>query len=264
MNYIFVLIKINMGVVGIRGPYGVLEQDTGVGKDNLHGLWYREWMIRGSDDDKYYVLKRNFENLYLLTNVIPLKDREIMGALYFRIKRDWGIAGVLSFGISLHAIQLPLFSVFKRSWKLFPFLICFQTFRYGISYLISRYNSPMFYAYLNKYRDSIKSDMFKIRDITREWFDIDDSEYMNYTNEDVDDMFSRYKQDIPNYSPIPNEMYHSNSWLIEVNNYLKGIPHKLKEHPLYIKAKPKFKPYKMPTSKEVHDMLTKEEYKEPN
>jgi len=59
--------------------------------------------------------------------------------------------------------------------------------------LIMSYTSglyqPTLGAYFRKYADSVQRDMFEIKDKKKEYFYIDTSQYMNYTNESIGDEY---------------------------------------------------------------------------
>ena len=69
--------------------------------------------------------------------------------------------------------------------------------------------------------------MFDIKDEKREWFNIDTSDYLNYNFDDLHHAHAHH-------GPQPDDKVLNNSWLVELDKYLKGEPNKLKEHKNYL------------------------------
>ena len=141
--------------------------------------------------------------MYLLTNNIPLKEREIMDKLYRNIKLDRRISTYTSFIATVITFSKYNFPMFTKGWKAFPFLLIWYSYNYCWNLYQAHYNAPMFMALIHKHLDKAKHDLYLIKDEKREWFDIDDSEYMAYSNKDVDEMNKKYGMDEPDYSAIP-------------------------------------------------------------
>lgn len=55
----------------------------------------------------------------------------------------------------------------------------------GIQFYNGAYYGPIFSAYFRKYNNAAKVDPYEISDRKREYFYIDTTQYMNYTNEDL-------------------------------------------------------------------------------
>lgn len=49
--------------------------------------------------------------------------------------------------------------------------------------------APTLGAYLRKYKDNVQKDMFDIKDEKKQYFYIDTSQYMNYSNETLSDEY---------------------------------------------------------------------------
>jgi hypothetical protein len=108
---------------------------------------------------------------------------------------------------------------------------------------------PLMCAYFKKYKDEAKGDLFEITDRTREWFDIDTSQYMNYTFDDLDHHHHHI-----NHGPQPDGEVLDSTWFTELDKYLKGEPNKWKEHPMYRDYKFEYNDgYDWPTVESVHD-----------
>lgn len=55
----------------------------------------------------------------------------------------------------------------------------------AFAYYNSHTYGPLVSAYLRKYAEHAKEDAFDIKDRKREYYEIDTSQYMNYTFEDL-------------------------------------------------------------------------------
>ncbi len=71
--------------------------------------------------------------------------------------------------------------------------------------------------------------MWEMRDRKREFYEIDTSQYMSYTEEEADEHCHI------NMGPHPDGENLDSSWLVELDKFLAGKEHHLKEHPKYIK-----------------------------
>ena len=76
-----------------------------------------------------------------------------------------------------------------KGWKL---LNCFGlAFLYKSVFMAqtSQMYGPVMGAYMRKYKDSVKRDLFEIKDEKKQYFYIDTSEYMKYSNKDLSDEY---------------------------------------------------------------------------
>ena len=108
--------------------------------------------------------------------------------------------------------------------------------------------SPLIGAYLRKYRAHAKADMFDITDRKREYFDIDTSQYMDYTVEDNADAHT-------SFGPSPDGEQQDASWLMEMDKFLSGRDNKLKEHDYYMKYDFQFKDKSFPSQEMAGDLI---------
>lgn len=88
----------------------------------------------------------------------------------------------------------------------------------------SSYCGPMMGAYFRKYSGQAKNDAFDIKDPKKEYFYIDTSEYMKYSNATLGDQYHC------SHGPQPEGEAMDSSYLIEVDKFLKGEPNHLKDH----------------------------------
>ena len=153
-----------MGMFGLRGPWFYSNMVSIGSVNRTTGTWFREMLASDDDMEKFYKFKINCVPMYLLTNNIPLRDREILHKLYCSIKMQRKSTNAVAFIAAvmlLAKIQLPSF---QRLWKLFPLAIIFLGIRLGINLYLAQYNSPMLLALLNKYKDKASSDLYAIKD----------------------------------------------------------------------------------------------------
>ena len=118
-------------------------------------------------------------------------------------------------------------------------------------YTSANYHGPLICAYLKKYEQFAKEDMFDIKDEKREWFNIDTSDYLNYNFDDLHHAHAHH-------GPQPDDMVLNNSWLVEMDKYLKGEPNKLKEHKNYLNYNFTYSDNgKWPTEEDIVNTFTK-------
>jgi hypothetical protein len=74
-------------------------------------------------------------------------------------------------------------------WKFLSSIgICYFIKSGMMAYSSQNYN-PIVGAFIRKYSDNVKKDLFEIKDAKKEYFYIDTSQYMAYTNQDLSDEF---------------------------------------------------------------------------
>ena len=126
------------------------------------------------------------------------------------------------------ALSVPALKRLAVGWRMLSVL--------GITYLVGSvatgYNgylySPLLTAYLRKYKTVSKNDTFEIKDRTREYYEIDDSQYMAYTEEDL-----KHEHMHANHGPQPEAM--DSSFMVERDLWLQGKPSAMTEHPRFLK-----------------------------
>jgi hypothetical protein len=84
---------------------------------------------------------------------------------------------------------------------------------------------PLLCAYFTKYQDFAKSELGEIEDEKREWFDIDTSQYMSYTHEDLGHEHHAH------HGPQPDGEVLNGSWFTEMDKFLKGEASTITSHP---------------------------------
>ena len=112
-------------------------------------------------------------------------------------------------------------------WRMLSMLGLGLVYKIGIMEINCGMYGPVMGAYLRKYSNFVKQDMFEIKDQKREYFYIDTSDYMSYSNKTLGDEYHC------NNGPQPEGEAMDASWLNEVDNFLNGKPNHLKEHPKF-------------------------------
>jgi len=180
------------------------------------------------DGLEYFYKYKNAEGNteYLLSNNVPFQEREKLEHLYKAFQRTRTLTYLGGMWLGYEAVsRIPALAKFRRGTK-FVILCGVAAFAStSIQYFnFNHYYGPLFCAYFTKYNSEAKEDLFKITDEKREWFDIDTSQYMNYTHEDLDHAHTHH-------GPQPDGMEKDNPWFTEMDKYLRGEESKIKEHP---------------------------------
>lgn len=218
------------------------------------GPWFKELMAEDDGLDYYYTYKNlEGDKKYLLSNNIPLRDRENIEKLYRGYRRN----GVLSMfaGFWAGAEIVSRVAYFKKMAPGFRFLTWIgigiwatEEFRYWSA---GYYYMPVLCAYFKKYDHVAKTDLFDIRDEKREWFEIDTSQYMNYTFKDLD-----HHHHSINHGPQPDGEELDSSWFVEMDKYLRGEENRWKEHPKFRDYKFDYSDkYQWPSTETVHNVF---------
>ena len=119
---------------------------------------------------------------------MTLEDRERVANLYKTMCRNNSLAWFG--GLWLGAELIMADAYFRRmamGWKCLSFLGIASVFKGLMMSWSSGLYAPTIGAYFRKYQSSVSRDLFEIRDNKKEYFYIDTSQYMNYTNESIGD-----------------------------------------------------------------------------
>ena len=114
----------------------------------------------------------------------------------------------------------------------------------------SRNYGPLIGSYFRKYQDVAPTDAWEIRDRKREYYQIDDSQYMAYTEDDMGDVHRH-----SNHGPQPDGEAKDASYLAELDAFLDGKAHHLKEHPRFLNYAYEFKDKSYPTLEQAKDLI---------
>ena len=207
---------------------------------------------RAEDDglEKYYHFMSQNGAQYLLSNNMSYKDRTEFHHLFSAYER----ANYLSYftGLWLGAetvLRMPYFRRMAVGWKFVSWFGLGSVYCYAFNWRNSQQYQPLIGAYLRKYQDKITPDLFEMRDRKREFYEIDTSQYMDYTLEDVES-FSHI-----NLSPQPDGENKDSSWLEELDNFLSGKENHLKEHKNFVNHQYEFIEKSFPTKDAANDLI---------
>ena len=137
----------------------------------------------------------------------------------------WLVGSYIGYELVYHT---PKLKALAPGWRFASMLGLAFVAKSGIMSYYSPYMSPIMGAYLRKYSDEAKKDPFDIKDPKKEYFYIDTSQYMNYTNKSLGDQYHS------NHGPQPEGEAMDSSYLVEVDKFLKGEENHLKDHKKFL------------------------------
>lgn len=215
-----------------------------------NGPWWDQ--SHAEDDNLEIYFRINDENgkHFLLSNNMSYADREDFVRLYKAHSRaDW-LGWFAGAGISMElALKHPYFRKMATGWRFVSFLGMATVFNNIFNAYNARTYGPLMGAYLRKYSDSLTKDTFDMIDRKREYYEIDDSQYMSYTDEGLHSHFS--------HGPQPDGEAADATWLTELDAFLNNKPNHLKEHPRYLNYKFDFKDKSFPSAEDAANLIKK-------
>lgn len=195
------------------------------------GPWFREYFVEDDGLEYYYTYKNGEgESKNLLSNNVPLKDRENLERLYTSYKRNSALSTFAGLWTSFELVtRVPYLKRLLPGYRILAFFALGKLISYEYRYYSGGYYyMPLLTSMFKKYDHLAKTDLFEITDEKREWFEIDTSQYMDYDFKDLD-----HHHHSINHGPQPDGDVLNASWLTEMDKLLKGEPNKLKEHPKF-------------------------------
>ena len=216
------------------------------------GPWFAELQVE-DDGLEYYFMHQdsNGNTRYLLSNNMSYKDRTEMLALWSAQRRVSGLgcfAGLFA-GAAL-ITKDPIIAKWASGWKFLTLLGTAVVTRQVICNYYSYNYGPLIGSYLRKYQDAGVKDAWEIRDRKREFYQIDDSQYMAYTEEDLSHIHRH-----ANHGPQPDGEAKDASYLAEMDAFLDGKPNHLKEHPRYLNFAYDFKDKSYPSLDQAKELI---------
>ncbi len=150
------------------------------------GPWFKELIVEDDGLEWYYTYGDSMGMRYLLSNNMSVKDREDFARLYHAHNRASGLAMFAGFFAGFEVVtRHAYFKPMAVGWRVASFFAV----SYGFKTLFNAYNAqtygPVIGAYLRKYQANGAADPYEIQDRKREYYEIDTSQYMSYTNEDL-------------------------------------------------------------------------------
>ena len=135
-------------------------------------------------------------------------------------------------------------------WKGLAFLGLAGVTKMVVCQYYGRTYGPLIGAYFRKYQDVGAADAWEIRDRKREFYQIDDSQYMDYTDHDLHDMHMH-----ANHGPQPDGEANDATSLRELDAFLEGKENHLKEHPRFLNYPYQFKDKSYPSLEMAKDLI---------
>ena len=158
------------------------------------------------------------------------KDRTELEALWAGARR---VACLGWFGgafVSLTAVtKLQYFRTMASGWRVLSFIGLMGATKMVTCNYYGRNYGPLVGSYFRKYSNVGTPDAWEIRDRRREFYQIDDSQYMAYTEDDLQDIHRH-----ANHGPQPDGEAKDASYIMELNAFLDGKPNHLKDHPRFL------------------------------
>jgi len=151
------------------------------------GPWFAELQVEDDGLEYYYVhADASGASRYLLSNNMSYKDRTELMHLWSAQYRVNAIGWGLGLFVSQQLItKNPRLIQLALGWKACAFLGLAGMTKVVVNQYYSRTYGPLIGAYFRKYQDVGATDAWEIRDRKREYYQIDDSQYMDYTEEDM-------------------------------------------------------------------------------
>jgi len=206
--------------------------------------------------EKYYRYDANGTILYLLSNNMSTEDRFAMQRLWYAHERNTNLAYYFSCYLGLETVlRVPYFKGMAYGWRILSVPFLAGLYAQSFNYYTAQTYGPLIGAYLRKYRNDAKADMFDITDRKREYYEIDTSQYMDYTNEDHADAHT-------SFGPMPDGEQQDASWLTEMDKFLNGKPNNLKAHSKFVNYEYQFVDKSFPTQEMAGNLIRGEHHHE--
>ena len=238
-------------MLGKYEPLGYFSRVSKLSK----GPWFEEAFVEEDGLEWYYQYKQANQKVTLLSNNIPLEDREQLDRLFRGIDRNRRLSWFVGLCLSFETFQLSKTlnkAVVAPGWRFLAIFGLGFAYKTAFSYWNAYTYGPLVSAYLKKYKHFAKSDIYDIQDEKRQYFELDTSVPMGYGYEDL----NHHHQ--VNHGPQPDGEALDSSWLIEVDKFLRGEENNLKNHPRFIDIDPSLyidKSY--PTPEMAQELFTK-------
>ena len=229
--------------------YGMANDFDRVVIKDKHPMMY--W-YRAEDDglEKYYYFKTSTGPQYLLSNNMNHKDRTEFYRLYQAHSRSHYLSHAAGLWLAAETVlRAPYFRGMAVGWKFVSWFGIGAFYCELFNWRNAQQYQPLLGAYLRKYQDKITPDLWEVRDRKREYYEIDTSQYMNYTLEDADEHCHI------NMGPQPDGENRDSSWLVELDKFLAGKENHLKEHHRYVNHEYEFIDKTFPTKDAANELI---------
>lgn len=230
--------------------YGIQSRVGGVAQAS-RGPWFKDWWVEDDGLEWFYTFLDNDGNkCWLLSNNLSLQDRERFAHLYHTNTRNNRISWTLGTWLGFETVcRVPYFRSMALGWRFCSCLGLAFTYKSLMMSYSAQYYNPVVGAFLRKYDHCIKRDVTDITDEKREYFYIDTSQYMKYTNQDLGDEYHVH------HGPQPEGESLDSSWLVEVDKFLNNEPNHLKEHKRFYNYNFEFIDKSFPSAEKVAEVM---------
>lgn len=227
-------------------PFGYFSRVTKVSR----GPWFQEHLVEDDGLEWFYVFGDDGAPSYLLSNNVPVEDRERLDRLYKGFQRNRGLAWAAGLWLGFETVtRVGYFTRMAIGWKAVSLVGAAFLYKNVFQYYNGQTYGPLLSAYFRKYQTFSSEDRFKITDRKREYFEIDTSDYMSYGYKDLG-------HDVHvNHGPQPEGEALDSSWLSELDKFLNGEENKLKEHKQFVNYNYDFMDKSFPTSEKVAQVM---------
>jgi len=196
------------------------------------GPWFAELQVEDDGLEYYYLHNDANGNMrYLLSNNMSYKDRTEFMALFQGQNRvaklSWFVGGF----VGLFAVnKVAYFRTMAWGWRCVSAVAVAGVAKAVVCQYAAYQYRPLIGAYFRKYQNVSAADAWELRDRKREYYEIDDSSYMAYTEDDCQDIHRH-----ANHGPQPDDEVKDASYLTELDAFLDNKPNHLKDHKRFLK-----------------------------
>ena len=153
-------------------PFGYFSRTSKVSK----GPWFQEREVEDDGLEYYYVYNNGGVTNYLLTNNIPIADREKMAQFYRGIQRHQSMALFAGLWLGVETVlRVPYFRTMAIGWRVVSVFGLGYLYKQAINAHTSMFYGPVLAAFIRKHGHHGKADLFDITDRKREYFELDTS-----------------------------------------------------------------------------------------
>ena len=217
------------------------------------GPWFDEHRVEEDGLEIFFCFNTSKgERRMLLSNNMSHEDRTAMLNLWSAQRRTNFLALFAAGWFSFELInRTPALHRLAIGWRCLAFLGCTYILKQPFNHWNSTSYAPLVGAYLRKYDGCSKTDAFEIKDRTREYYEIDDSQYMAYSEQDL-----AHEHMHANHGPQPDGEVFDGSYLAELDKFLNNEPNHLMEHRFFLKYPFEFQDKSFPTQEAAKDLIT--------
>lgn len=226
-------------------PFGYFGRVAKVSR----GPWFQEHLVEDDGLEWFYVFGQDGEPVYLLSNNVPIEDREKLDRLYKAFSRNKGLAWGAGLWLGFETVtRCACFRSMAIGWKMLSIFGTGLLYKSAFQALNGQTYGPLLSAFFRKYQNAAKADTFAITDRKREYFEIDTSDYMNYNFDDLHDAHVHH-------GPQPDGEVMDSTWLTELDKFLKGEENNLKQHKNFVNYNYEYIDKSFPTAEKAHELM---------